>query len=193
MKNEDLVKGIRAEVATLRGKGHDAISLAALDSYLERLEALTKGEPHQLDQLALQNARAQLDLQLAQYKRAADQDLEMFRSVISAGLSARRDAMLISGGGAVALLAFAGHLVARGSAGGVVSSLAYPLSWFLGGVLAAALSSGATYLAQSYWRAARNRPGGIFNAIAVGLVILSYVTFIVGGLLGFALLRNVRQ
>lgn len=191
MKNEDLVKSVRGEIAALRGKGHDAISLAALDSYLERLETLIKDEPHQLDQLALQNARAQLDIQVAQHKRDADEGLEMLRTVVSAGLSARRDALLINGGGALALLAFAGHLVAQGAARALVTSLALPLSWFLGGVLAAALSSGVTYLAQSSWRAGHNRTGRVFNAIAVGLVIISYVTFAIASMLGFDVLSTI--
>ncbi len=191
MKNQDLVKSIRAEVATLRSKGQDAISLAALDAYLERLEGLMSGEPHQFDQVALQQARAELDVKLAEHKRAADGDLEMFRSMIAAGHSARRDSMLINGGGALALLAFAGHLVTQGSPSAVVPDLAFPLSWFLGGVLAAALSSGVTYLAQRSWSVRRNRIGPVFNAMAIALVFASYITFAVGCKIGFDVLRRL--
>ncbi len=197
MKNGELVKAVRSGVKTLRDKGHDAISLAALDAYLERLETLTRGEPSQLDQQALRQAQAELDFRLAEYKRVSDEGLEMFRSVISTGLSARRDSMLINGGGAVALLAFAGHLVTKadtadvGDAGSAVASLAIPLVWFLGGVLAVAVASGATYVAQRCWSQGRVRTGKVFNGLAIALVLASYVTFAAACWLGFDVLRNL--
>lgn len=115
----------------------------------------------------------------------------MFRSVISTGLSARRDSMLINGGGAAVLLAFAGHLVTQGGARAVVGSLASPLMWFLGGVLATALASGATYIAQRSWHGALNLRGKLFNGMAVVLVVSSYITFAVACKLGFDILRNL--
>lgn len=190
MKNQDLVRSIRAEIAALRQKGHETLSLGNLDAYLEQLENITAGEPNQLDQIALQNARADLDVRLAQYQLAADQGLEMFRSVIAAGQSARQASLLINGGAAAALLAFVGHVVTTPRAKSIVPGLAFPLAWFLEGVLAAAVSSGATYLAQRSWANGKPRLGNISNVAAIVLIIASYATFAAACWAGFELLQS---
>ena len=115
----------------------------------------------------------------------------MFRSVISAGLSARRDGMLINAWWCRRAPGLRGAPRCAGGTKPIVASLALPLMWLLGGVLAAAIASGATYLAQRSWHRGRNRWGQIFNTAAVVLVVGSYLTFIVASKLGFDVLRNL--
>ena len=104
----------------------------------------------------------------------------MFRSVISYGQSALKSATLINGGGAVALLAFIGHVWSSQLSRVMVTGLGFSLLLFVLGVLCASVASGTTYLSQGFYHEAHERLGKTIHAITILLVIGSYVFFAFG-------------
>ncbi|MET0181274.1 MAG: DUF6680 family protein [Caulobacterales bacterium] len=127
----------------------------------------------------------------------------LFQSVLTFGDSALKAAAILNGGAAVAMLAFIGAMLTsdRSLLSGY-SSLADILTVFGFGVLCSTLASGASYCAQIFYEIAhsenrldwthpfihetpkvrlRSRIGIVFQVLAIGLVVMSYAAFAVGG------------
>jgi hypothetical protein len=85
---------------------------------------------------------------LAEYNADNQKLSDAFRSGNASGREAIRAVTLLNGGGAVAMLAFIGHLAAINSGPEVVMEFAYPLAWFVWGAALSVLSSGMTYFSQ---------------------------------------------
>lgn len=111
-------------------------------------------------------------------QRVHEWRLESFRATLSAGAATLRAAMLITGGGAAALLAFLQALVQGGSPH--VGAIAFSLWIMVGAMLSAGLATGATYAGQwcyseeGVWR---DRVGTSFHVIAVVLFLASLAGF----------------
>lgn len=109
-----------------------------------------------------------------------DKFLESFRSVISSGANAIKAAMLMNGGGAVALLAF----FPRVNESGIevnTGLLASALLWFTLGVFLAALGSGFAYFTQrAYHDSKAETVGNWLTALTSSLVFAGYSSFFVG-------------
>lgn len=119
------------------------------------------------------------------YRARRESGSQLFGSVVSAGQSALKASMIINGGSAAAVLAFAGHLAGVKPAS--VSQVAVPLLWFCGGLLAVLLSHGLVYLGQYHYHKAFSAQdeisgwlGGFFNLGSNILASLSYLTFAAG-------------
>jgi hypothetical protein len=112
--------------------------------------------------------------------------LELFRSVITAGSSALRSATLINGGAAVALLAFLGSPNAKNQQAAFALSLAI----FAFGVFAASAAEGLRYLTQKMGSDARRmkvnpteddlRCANRFNWASIAFAAVSILSFLVG-------------
>ncbi|UZT78137.1 hypothetical protein OF113_24550 [Ectopseudomonas chengduensis] len=106
---------------------------------------------------------------------------ELFRSSIAAGQSAMKAALIVSGGSAAALLAFAGSAWSALKPDGI-DFLAYALALLAFALLSSTVSVGFNYLTQSSYMdgwgeaddCAADRWGDRFNFISCGLVILAY-------------------
>ncbi|NJB66424.1 hypothetical protein GGQ74_000064 [Desulfobaculum xiamenense] len=81
-------------------------------------------------------------------------ELELFKSAITAGQGASRAILLLSGGGAAAMLAFMGPLF-RGNATHASFSvnLCLPLGFFVASALCATANAGLMWVCQAYFRA----------------------------------------
>lgn len=112
------------------------------------------------------------------HKMEHESKLEMFKSVISSGANAIKAAMLINGGGAVALLAFAGKVSENKNNYVDINFLSTALFFFCLGVLMSAVASGTTYFAQKLYTAYGNtKPGHVVTSITVILILASYYSF----------------
>ncbi len=116
--------------------------------------------------------------------RRADHEshLELFKSVLESGQTAINTAILISGGGAVALMAFVGNLPAKDPA---TPNLACAIILFAIGVLSGAMAAGARHFSQVF-ELSGCRKGEIgFYITSVVLVIAVYGLFMAGVLAAY--------
>jgi hypothetical protein len=126
-----------------------------------------------------------------EYYRAVQQHkLEVFKTVTIAGQAALKSAILINGGGSVAILAFIGNILKTDDPinAALVHSLGVSLRMFAIGTLCAAMAAGGTYLVQFFdaigldskhtkiWHCVAH----IFNALVIATVIYSYFRFWLG-------------
>lgn len=122
---------------------------------------------------------------------------ELFRSTIAAGQSAMKAALIVSGGSAAALLAFAGSAWSALKPEGI-DFLATALALMSLALLSCTVSVGFNYLTQSSYTDAwgetddsdANRRGNRFNRISCGLVILTYVLIFFAYMCAFFMLRE---
>ncbi len=115
---------------------------------------------------------------------------ENFKHTVTAGQSALKSAILINGGGSVAIIALIGNILnIPGQPNQIgLHSLSYSLKMFAIGTLCAAIATGATYLAQFYYANElfdKNPKAGyklpdLINVVGVGLVFCSYSQFWLG-------------
>lgn len=92
------------------------------------------------------NSHPELESARDQYRAQIDFDIEELKAVNAAGQSAIKSSMLVNGGGAVALLAFIGHLTTSSATAGAIPTFALPLTIFVLGVWLSGMSAGFTYL-----------------------------------------------
>src|SRR6266496_5374166 len=117
---------------------------------------------------------------LAEYSAKADAQLELFKSVIQSGESARKSFFLLNGGAAVAVLALIGHLSTSTITAAQVNKFAVPLLFFACGLLLVALASGGTYLVQKAYADSRKRRADVINVLGIWVCFFSLVAFSVG-------------
>lgn len=193
MKASEAIQQIQADVAGVKASGAQQILVANLEAYLAT---------------ALQNAQAVESSvasaeQIAQYERDLDvwkarlpadtsHQLEMFKSVIEAGQTALRSAIVINAGAAAALLAFAGNAITKGQslAGDpLLSRIGLGLMWFVAGMGCAGVATGVRYLAQSAYKACQFKPerryvkatADTLNWASIIVAAVSFAAFFAGG------------
>src|SRR5712692_328687 len=99
---------LKEALQRLKKDGVEHVTVDALLDYLGKLEAA--GVQDGPTVVALEHYKAQLTAWIERQKEVASINLEGFKSVILAGQSSLRSAMLINGGAAVAVLAYIGRL-----------------------------------------------------------------------------------
>jgi len=180
MKAKDVLTEIQNALRETKKQGHSTVSIEAMENYLKEFDKEVDHDSHY--------EKLNFDSQIAQFKAENDRNIahannltahsvEMFKSVITAGQSALKASMVINGGAAVALLAFAGKIWETSTSALVATSLVTSTLIFCFGVLCAALASGITYLSQSSYSHDWIRTGHLFNAIGVISVLISYGLF----------------
>lgn len=130
-----------------------------------------------------------------EYQHSSSQ--ELFRSTIAAGQSAMKAALIVSGGSAAALLAFAGAAWSALKPEGI-DFLAYALALLAFALLSSTVSVGFNYLTQSFYMdgwgeaddCAADRWGDRFNRISCGLVILAYLLIFSAYVCAFLMLHE---
>lgn len=98
---------MRALVLEIKDSGTDSIKCENLIAYLDQVIQAPGSEP---DLIQLEKYKADLQRWVSENNHRHEAQLEMFRSVITAGQGAIKSAFLLNGGAAVALLAFIAHL-----------------------------------------------------------------------------------
>ncbi len=158
MDGKLIVNELRGIISKCRDNGHSQIPLENLEVYIGSVEKY---------------ATECYDYQRLKH----ESELEMFRSVISSGANAVKAAMIINGGGAVALLTFASR-IKDSTIKLDFDSLSVSLFFFCVGVFFAALGSGCTYFTQRAYRYKKKRKLAVgLNIAAAFLVVLSYFIF----------------
>ena len=175
MNNQQLLKFIQDQVHDLKATGVNWITLAFLEDYLTKVQKSLDAMPEELKNV--EPLKAHHDFLLAQYNWEKDSSLEMFRSVITTGQSARKSSLLLNAGAAVALLTFIGHAASNDLTKKMVPALAFPLLFFVMGSLTSALADGTTYLTQSFYRGKHKVAGHWCTGVTLAFVVTSYVLF----------------
>ena len=169
-----------------KGAGVESFATDYLIAYVKEtfkeLEALPD-EPTPAD---LERYKANLQGWLEAFKNVSTQNIEMFKSLITAGQNALRTSLLINGGASVAMLTFIGSLATS-----LATSpgrpplmdpklLATPLVIFVIGTLLGAVASGGTYLVQLFYYQRRVRSADCLNLLVILLGFAAYVLFACG-------------
>jgi hypothetical protein len=164
---KDALNRIRADVGALMERGQQFVQIPALLQYLNDLEANAPA--------ISQASQLQHQSQLAHHRAVHESQLEMFKSVLETGQTAVNTAILVSGGGTVALLAFVGNLMAKSAP--VPFPLVVGILLFAVGVLCGAVAAGARYICQYCYGNNWLRSAIGFHIFCVALVLASYALF----------------
>ena len=183
MKATDVLSEIRQVLSQTKEQGNSSVSIDALENYLMLLDKAVESDTYykSLDHDAeLAKFKAVNNLNIAHAKNDAAHSLEMFKSVIMTGQSALKASMVVNGGAAVALLAFAGKVWETKISEIVASSLTDSIFIFCLGVVCAALATGSTYLSQLAFSSNWLKSGCFINYFSIVVVLLSYALFCFG-------------
>ncbi|MFJ7567857.1 hypothetical protein ACIQW9_12945 [Herminiimonas sp. NPDC097707] len=187
MNSSDLVSDLREGLIALKAKGMSEIPIVNIEAYLNEVEKSIKTSAADSEQeraYALKKWELDTEVWKVNAGLQSDQHLEMFKSVIEAGGTALKSAMLINGGAAIALLAFLGNLLTRQPHLGdsvIISKLNYAMMIFVCGVGCAALATAARYLAQVCYAEFGQTWGGKFRIVAIVFALASFSSFFYGG------------
>ncbi len=173
MKPSAAIAVIRNAILEVKSKKQEHVSVDALLNYLNDLDEDIDNK-HEFDEASF---RAEHERNLTHYEVQQQHSLEMWRSVITFALGSIKSAMLINGGGAVALLAFIGNIWVKGIADNAVASITFSIAFFSFGVLAASIGSGTTYVAQYCYAAEWEKTAISFHVSTVIIIFLSYILF----------------
>jgi hypothetical protein len=173
MDHEEVINTIRSAVLKVREDGNESVSVGGLLGYLSELSGEV-AKKNGFDEAAFHHDH---ERNLAHYEAQQQQSLELWRAVITFAQSSLKSALIINGGGAVALLAFIGNIWAKGIAPEAVAPITLSIAYFGFGVLAAALGSATTYVTQYSYAANWQRNAVVFHVATVAIVFISFILF----------------
>jgi hypothetical protein len=156
MNTEKVIEQIQSNILTeVIRTGNKYIDADALLQYLDQVKNSADVQIEVQQDLAKQEHEAQIEalklntsIRLKNYETLSSQALEMFKAVIAMGQSAIRNAILINGAAAVAMMSFIGNAASKSGNCGLEKIVSVALAMFAYGALTGAISSGATYLTQ---------------------------------------------
>jgi hypothetical protein len=161
MPVELFLTDLKKQYEAQRAAGKDSISLDDLIKHLE------------------ENLATPLDSKYREYETALHQtNLEMFKSVIEAGLNAIKSSMLLNGGASIAMLAFIGNLAETRP--NSIAILAPTLIPFALGTFCTVLTSSGRYLSQALYADEQTKWGDRFRNFCIGLSLMAHLLFLVG-------------
>ncbi|RVK68097.1 hypothetical protein CN154_28315 [Sinorhizobium meliloti] len=173
MQAREFVEDLKTAVLKAKAEGNAHVPVDALVDYLDSVPTATDPSP-----AAMEQYKAQLSAWVEEHKSRHSTDLEMFKSVITAGQGAIKTAFAMNSGAAVALLAFTGHLARFQPA--QVPTLAWTLLPFTAGAFLAGFVSGTTYLSQWLYAGGHRKAGFALNILAIVLGLAAYGCFVWG-------------
>lgn len=183
MHAKDVIKDIRAALNQTKSEGHSTVSIDAMENYLSLFDKDVDVDTYYKSlnhEKLLTEFKAHNDRNIAHANNVTTHNVEMFKSVISAGQSALKASMIINGGGAVALLAFTGKIWATATSALVANSLTTSIFIFCVGVLLSAFATGTTYLSQFAFSADKNKIGNTINSLSIISILGAYISFCYG-------------
>ena len=175
MNAKQFATQMKTMIQDIKSKGTAAIYCDNIIAYLDEVQSSPESEPTHSD---IECYKADLQNWIEANKYQHEGNLEMFRSVITAGQGAIKSSFLLNGGAAIALLAFIAHLAQSNP--NKVSGFAACLLPFAFGVLAIAVTSGLTYLSQCLYASPRDnakKGGFVLNILCILLSVASYGLF----------------
>lgn len=168
------IESLRVALQQRKDSGQHSIPIEALIAATEAVPSSPIGPG------ALESLIDEVKLSTEWQRQAG---LETFRAQRNAGLTAIRNASLINGGAAVAILALIGNTWSSG--GGQLATSLLPFAF---GVLVATIASGLVYVAEGL-NLKSSEKGSMANWAAIVFVVLSYLCFAGGVLSAFLTLR----
>ncbi len=192
LSDKTAIQIIRGQLRALRQEGGSSVTAESLEQLLDHLDS---GQAEK-DIAALVDAEKEMALakhrgDLAEYSAKANSQLELFKSVIQSGESARKSFFLLNGGAAVAVLALIGHLSTSTITAAQVNKFAVPLLFFACGLLLVALASGGTYLVQKAYADSRKRRADVINVLGIWVCFFSLVAFSVGCYFAYVAIEGI--
>ncbi|QUP53192.1 hypothetical protein GO998_05140 [Ralstonia syzygii] len=192
MKATEAIQQIQADIANAKEGGTQQILVANLEVYLATVLEKARAEESAAGAEKIDQANHQLEVWKAQLSASTNHSIEMFKAVIEAGQTALKSAIVINGGAAAALLAFAGNAITKGQvlAGDpLLSQIGIGLALFVTGLGCAGLASGMRYLAQFAYsefhynrkRVRMRAAGTVVNWLSITLGAASFGCFFFGG------------
>lgn len=169
MEPTQVIDNLKTALADVKAKGHENVSINALETYLENLRT-NAGSSMELRKLEDQRT-------LAHYDAQTKHNIEMFRSVIESGREALNSLVLINGGAVIALLGFMGATISKGLPQALGANLAMPVLQFGIGVLMGGLGFAARYFSQAYFTEEKYKTGAIFKWLAIAFALTGYALF----------------
>lgn len=167
-------------------QGARAVDVSALKQLVAGLRKIVAASTAQA--AAEEQKRMQISFEhwLERNKQHHEWDVEMFRTVITPGQHALKSCLLINGGAAIALMAFAGHRVEQASPSIPIRLIANSMAMFVAGVLAGGLTAACTYISQWMFFHKHEKTGLGFNIASVVLGLVSLGSFCWGGYLAYS-------
>lgn len=192
------INDLQAALGHVKQNGQSVIPIERLENYLSDMKniAIENGKNAEAKQ---QSAQKKLEHDIEVWKTQTNiqttHSVEMFKSVIEAGLNALKSAIVVNGGAAVALLAFLASIIKIPSPANdaLTNNLASALLIFLIGTGHAATASGTRYLSQAAFSSALqddynnkskscwNCIGKFFQILSIILGLVAYAAFYYGG------------
>ena len=140
----------------------------------------------------------------AQMSALSATSVEMFKSVIEAGQTALKSAIVINGGAAAAMLALLAEALKSGTGGQILSPLGYAWLSFMIGLGLTGLATAVRYVSQAcYAEVTRqehipkqkrfNKLGDALRNIALILGIVSFILFFLGCYKVFSVMQSMSK
>lgn len=117
-------------------------------------------------------------------------EVEWFKAANTSGQTAIKSAILINGGAAVAMLAFAGKIYTTSPPKDIPENLVYAMACFGAGVLFGAFAAGTVFASQFLYGRGKDMLGHILNGLSCVLIIFCYISFFVGSWVAFKVFLN---
>lgn len=192
MNPEKIIETIKSDVNSAKKQGASEIEIERLIHYLDALSDQVRNAGKSIDKDSeLERIRAHYANHLAHYNWIKEQDIELFKSVITSGQNTLRASMLLHGGAAIALLAFIGHLVANPSTKVLIGQFAPIMTCFLIGVLNVVVCHGITYVIQYCYHHKKDYLGHVLNIISSVLSVFGYGLFGYACYLSYQVLKTI--
>lgn len=196
MKGSDAVKQIQGAVLDLEKTGAKEVLINNLNAYLANVLTIAEGEEREVPPLTEAQANHQLEVWKAQLSSNSMMSIEMLKATIEAGQTALRSAIVVNGGAAATVLAFAGNAITKGQIRPgmpLLTQIGSALFWFMLGVGSAGVASGFRYLSQASYSVHQvrqqnglwGRMGVGANVISIVLGVFSFVAFFIGGIAAY--------
>lgn len=196
MNASEAVKQIQDAVLEAERGGAKDLSIANLKVYLEHVATVVGQQEHGGTAVSEVRANHQLEIWKTHLSADSAMSVELFKAATEGGQTALRSAIVINGGAAVTVLAFAGNAITKGQiapGAPLLSAIGTALLWFMVGVGVAGVSSGFRYLSQFFYSQSNlgrgnrwwARSGAIGNVISILLGVGSFAVFFVGGVAAY--------
>jgi hypothetical protein len=197
MKASEALKQVLDAVLEAEKGGAKDLSIENLKVYLGHIATVVEQDEHQATTAASEEqVSRQFEVWKAQLSADSAMNVELFKAAMEAGQTALRSAIVINGGAAVTVLAFAGNAITKGQVipgAPLLTAIGAALLWFMVGVGGAGVASGFRYLSQfaySHSNLGRGnrwwwRSGTVFNLISIALGVGSFAVFFVGGVAAY--------
>lgn len=141
---------------------------------------ISKKDLNKLLEITEKYSSDSLVLRESRHKAQLETDLEVFRAVFVYGQAALKTTILINGGAAIAVMAFLARYIGVENQVANMQFFLYALLVFGFGVLLGAVTTGFTYLTQSFFAHRKDKLGFSFQVLSLILGLLSLSAFGLG-------------